>query len=106
MANQFKESKDNPFHKEYGRWSNSGYILSKCIKYCPSAILIALLGVVCNSVGSYYLGIFGKFVIDVVTSPLDYNSQVRKLLVIIAIGATVAGIIKLGSIFASSKSWY
>ena len=106
MAKQFKESKDNPFHKEYGRWSNTRYILSKCRQYCPSVIIIAILGIICNSVFSYYMGFFGKFVIDVVGSGYAYDEKVQRLIIIVAIGALAAGILKLGSMFSANKAWY
>lgn len=103
---QFKESKDNPLHKEYGKWSNTKYVLGKCKEYCPSVLAIALIGIICNSVLSYYLGFFGKFVIDIVGSEFTYDEKVQKLIMIVIIGAAIAGIIKLGSIFAGSKTWY
>ncbi|MGN0401587.1 MAG: ABC transporter ATP-binding protein [Acetatifactor sp.] len=106
MAKQFKESKDNPFHKEFGKWSNTLYILKKCREYCPSVLVIALIGIICNSVMSYYYGFFGKLVIDVVGSDLLYDEKVTRLLVIVLAGGLVAGVLQLGSSFSGSKTWY
>ena len=103
---QFKESKDNPFHKEFGKWSNTIYILKKCRQYCPSVLVIAFVGIICNSVMSYYLGFFGKLVIDVVNSGLVYDEKVARLLVIVLAGGAVAGLLQLGSSYSGSKTWY
>ena len=58
---KYKESKDNPLHREFGTWSNTRYILKKCREYCPSALVIAAIGIVCNSVMTYFWGILGNW---------------------------------------------
>lgn len=103
---QFKESKDNPFHKEFGKLSNTVYILKKCRQYCPSVLLIAFIGIICNSVMSYYLGFFGKLVIDVASSGLVYDEKVARLLIIVLAGGIVAGLLQLGSSYSGNKTWY
>jgi len=106
MGKKFKESKDNPYHKEFGKWSNTCYILKKCRKYCPSVLWLAGLGVICASVLNYYLGFFGKMVIDVVGSSASYDEKVKKLLLIVLIGGTIAGLLNYGLTLASNKVWY
>lgn len=106
MAKQFKERKDNPLHKEFGKWSNTRYILRKCREYCPSVLVIALIGVICNSVMSYYLGFFGKLVIDVAGSELVYDEKVMRLLGIVLAGGLAAGLLQLGSTYSAAKVWY
>lgn len=106
MGKKYKESKDNPLHKEFGKLSNVCYVLKKCREYCPSALWIAGIGVICSSVSSYYLGYFGKFVIDVVGSNLDYEAKVQRLLVIVLIGGLVAGLLQFGVTLSSNKVWY
>lgn len=103
---QFKESKDNPFHKEFGKCSNTIYILKKCRQYCPDLLLIAFIGIICNSVMSYYLGFFGKLVIDVASSGLVHDEKVAGLLIIVLAGGAVAGLLQLGSSYSGSKTWY
>nr|MCR4617539.1 hypothetical protein [Lachnospiraceae bacterium]MCR5428304.1 hypothetical protein [Lachnospiraceae bacterium] len=61
----YKESKDNPLHKEYGIWSNTRYIIRKMAQYQPSVIFLMILGFVSGSTFSYFWGIFGKYVIDI-----------------------------------------
>lgn len=106
MAKQFKESKDNPYHKEYGKWSNTLYVLGKCREYRSCVLWIALLGIICNSVLSYYFGFFGKLVIDLAGSGLVYNEKVTRLLVIVLAGGLIAGLLQLGSSFSGSRTWY
>lgn len=106
MEKKFKESKENPFHKEFGIRSNTIYILKKCKEYCPSVLWIALLGILCNSVMSYYLGFVGKLVIDVVGSSFAYEEKVTRLVTIVLIGGLVGGLIQYGGSYAGSKTWY
>ncbi|MCQ2524973.1 MAG: ABC transporter ATP-binding protein/permease [Lachnospiraceae bacterium] len=105
MGKQFNESKDNPLHKEYGVLSNTVYIIRKCKQYSPVAIGMALIGIVCNSTMSYYMGFFGKFVIDVVGGDLDYQGKVTRLLWIVGIGALFGAILSMGSVWVGSKLW-
>lgn len=106
MAKQFKESKDNPYHKEYGKWSNTLYVLRKCREYRSCVLWIALLGIICNSILSYYFGFFGKLVIDMAGSELVYDEKVTRLLVIVLAGGLIAGLLRLGSSFSGSRTWY
>lgn len=106
MGKQFKESKDNPFHRDFGVFSNTKYVLSKCVKYRPSVLAIALVGIVCSSLMGYYLGFFGKFVIDVVGSDASYDIKLKKLILIVIIGGLAGWLISQGATFAECKTWY
>lgn len=106
MGKKFETSKDNPFHKDFGVWSNIRYVLRACKKYCPSVLFIAALGMICNSIMNYYLGFFGKLVIDIVGSEVAYNDKVQKLILVVLLGGLVAGLISLGQTFASNKTGY
>ena len=61
---EYKDSADNPLHRRFGTWKNTVYIVKKLKQYCPAVIPIALLGIVCGSILSYYWGFIGKYVID------------------------------------------
>ena len=102
---KYKESKDNPLHREFGTRSNTRYIRKKCREYCPSAMVIAAIGIVCNSVMTYFWGILGKLVIDLVQGGTEQDI-VRQLILIVVAGGLGAGILQLGSIYAGSKVWY
>lgn len=106
MAKQFKEREDNPLHKEFGKWSNTLYVLRKCKQYCPSVLFIAMIGIICNSVMSYYLGFISKLVIDVIGSELVYDEKVQRLVLIVLSGGLVGGLLMLGSNFAGNKTLY
>ncbi len=102
----YKESKENPLHKEFGVWSNTRYILSKCTKYCPSVLAIAAMGVVCSSVMTYFWGFLGKYIIDVIQTGGTQQEKMQSLFVIVLIGGVVAGVLQLGSTYSGNKVWY
>ena len=78
MGSEYKESKDNPLHREYGIWSNTVYILRKMWQYKPGVLFLVILGIVCDSVLSYFWGIFGKYVIDIIQSrQVSHKSHCR-----------------------------
>ena len=58
---EYKESKDNPLHREFGLWSNTKYVLGKAKKYCASALVLAAIGMVASSILQYFWGVFGKY---------------------------------------------
>ncbi len=102
----YKESKDNPLHKEFGIWSNTGYIIKNMAKYCPQAIFLTILGIVCGSVFQYFWGIFGKFVIDDITAGLGEKESIHKLLITIAIAGAIAVFLSLGNTISNNQLWY
>ena len=102
----FKESKDNPLHKEFGIWSNTRFIFKKMAKYCPSVIVIMLIGVISNSVLSYFWGIFGKFVIDIIQSGMPKEEGLTALLKLIVIAGSIAALLSVGVAIWNNKCWY
>lgn len=103
---EYKESKDNPLHREFGVWSNTVYILKKLGQYCPSAIPIALTGIVCGSILGYFWGIFGKYVIDMVQSEGSVAENTEALLKLILIAGLAAAALTFGNGFSANKIWY
>ena len=103
---EYKESTENPLHRQFGIWSNTIYILKKLKQYCPSAIPIALLGIVCGSILSYYWGIVGKYVIDLVQADAELADNIDALLKLMLIAGVIAGILTLGNAFSQNKTWY
>ena len=103
---EYKESTENPLHRQFGVWSNTIYILKKLRQYCPPAIPIALLGIVCGSILSYYWGIVGKYVIDLVQTDAELADNMNALLKLILIAGAIAGILTLGDAFSQNKTWY
>lgn len=103
---EFKESRDNPLHREFGLWSNTRFIFSKCRQYCPSVLWLMLLGIVCGSVMSYFWGFFGKYVIDLIQSDLSEQESLKKLLGILAAGGAAAALLQTGNQLSGAKVWY
>lgn len=103
---EYKESKDNPLHREFGVWSNTLYILKKLRQYCPAVIPIALTGIVCGSILSYFWGIFGKYVIDLVQSEGSVTENTEALLKLVLIAGLAAAALTFGNAFSTNKTWY
>lgn len=102
---EYKESKENPLHKEYGVWSNTRYILRKMAKYSPSLIVILLIGVICNSVNSYYWGIFGKYVIGLIEEQVSGDAAVISLIRLVLIAGGIALLITVGPTIYNNRAW-
>lgn len=103
---EYKESKDNPLHREFGVWSNTVFILKKLRQYCPAVIPIALTGIVCGSILSYFWGILGKYVIDLVQSEGSVPENTEALLRLILIAGLAAAALTFGNSFSTNKTWY
>ena len=99
---EFKESKDNPLHREFGVGKNTVYIIKKMKQYCPAVIPIALTGIICGSVLSYFWGIVGKYVIDLVQS----EAGIEELLKILLVAGGIAVLLNFGNTFSDNKTWY
>ena len=101
----FKESKDNPLHREYGIWNNTCYIVRKMAEYQPSVLFLMTIGLVGRSVFSYFWGIFGKYVIDIIQTDSGVSGE-RALVRLILIAGGIEAILTLFTTLSGSKSWY
>ena len=101
----YKESKDNPLHREYGIWSNTRYIIRKMAEYQPSVLFLMMLGLVGRSVFSYFWGIFGKYVIDIIQAGEGASGENALVRLILAAGS-IAAILTLCTAVSGSKTWY
>ena len=101
----YKESKDNPLHKEYGIWSNTRYIIRKMAEYQPSVLFLMVLGFVSGSIFPYFWGIFGKYVIDIIQSDSGAAGE-HELIKVIAIAGGIAAVLAFCSTLSGSKTWY
>ena len=101
----YKESKDNPLHKEYGIWSNTCYIVRKMAEYQPSVLLLMTLGLVGGSVFSYFWGVFGKYVIDIIQADHGASGE-GELIRLILIAGGIAALLTLCRTVSASKTWY
>lgn len=103
---EYKESKDNPLHRNFGVWSNTVYIVNKLKRYCPAVIPIAGMGIICGSVMSYFWGIFGKYVIDLVQSEETIDNNSESLLMLIIIAGLAAAILIFCNTYSNNRTWY
>ena len=101
----FKESKDNPLHKEYSMWSNTCYIIRKMAEYQPSVLFLMVLGFVAKSVSPYFMGIFGKYVIDIIQTDNAVSGE-GELLKLILIAGCIALILRFCTAVSDSLTWY
>ena len=106
MGSEYKESKDNPLHREYGIWSNTVYILKKMWEYKPCVIFLVILGIVCNSVLSYFWGIFGKYVIDIIQLGLSRQEGIRQLTRLMLIAGSINLALNFGRALSDNRVWY
>ncbi|MCR5297376.1 MAG: ABC transporter ATP-binding protein/permease [Clostridiales bacterium] len=101
----YKESKDNPLHREYGIRSNTRYIIRKMAEYQPSVLFLMTLGLAARSVLSYFWGIFGKYVIDIIQSGEGASGE-GALIRLILIAGGIAALLTLCTAVSGSKTWY
>lgn len=101
----YKDSKDNPLHKEYGIWSNTLYIIKKMAQYQPSVLFLMLLGLTAGSILSYFWGIFAKYVIDIIQTYEGGDGE-RALVKLIIIAGSLAAFLSFCSCLSGTKTWY
>ncbi|WP_026510199.1 ABC transporter ATP-binding protein, partial [Butyrivibrio sp. LC3010] len=106
MEIEYKESKDNPLHREYGIWSNTVYILKKMWQYKPGVLFLVILGIVCNSVLSYFWGIFGKYVIDIIQLGLSRQEGIRQLARLMLVAGSINLVLNFGRALSDNRVWF
>lgn len=102
-----QEEKKNPYHHEYGVFSNTFYIIGKIRRYCPILAGLMLVGIFSQSIVQYLASFIGKFVIDIVqlqgtNAQKDFMPLVRILL--IACGVEL--FIMLLNAVTGNRCWY
>ena len=66
--NKEKEKNTNPYHKEYGVFSNSIHALKSMLSYSHRFIPVIIISVVCAPIMQYLWSFISKFVIDMITT--------------------------------------
>lgn len=72
--NKKTDEKQNPYHKEYGLFSNSRYILKNMFGYAPIFWVLVPIGVICAPIMNYLWTFIGKFVIDMITGEKGWEA--------------------------------
>ena len=103
---EYKESKDNPLHKEFGLWSNTKYVLGKAGKYCMSALILAAIGMVVSSMLQYFWGVFGKYVLDIIENGVDNDTKRHNLILFLMVAGSITAVLILSKTISDSLTWY
>ena len=76
-----EEEKVNPYHKEYGLFSNLWFTLRAMKKYAPLIILMLPLGFVLMPVQRYLWSFLSKYIIDLITVEGSVQSLVKIIII-------------------------
>jgi ABC-type multidrug transport system fused ATPase/permease subunit len=93
--------KENPYHKEYGLFSNLWFTLRAMKKYAPLIILMLPLGFVLMPVQKYLWSFLSKYIIDLIT----VEGSVQSLLKIIIIFTVILIAFFIMQTFYYNKLW-
>ena len=104
MNVEFRESKDNPLHRDYGVLSNTAFLLGRIRKYCPKVFLFAPVNLACSSVLGYYWGFFGRFMIDLISSGKTVEEALPTLITILAAGLVSVSILGFLNEYSGTRS--
>lgn len=101
MEKKNKEEK-NPFHKEYGVFSNSGYILKNMLKNEKRLWLLIPLGIITAPVMQYLWTFLSKIVIDMISN----RAEVENLIITMAVFTVVQMSSTMLSTYYHSEVWW
>lgn len=97
-----EEEKKNKYHKEYGPWSNSRYVMKSLFKTEPKMKMIIVLGTISSTIAVYLWTFISKFVIDAITR----QDEVIKLVRIMAILLVIQLITTITQSCTRWTNWY
>lgn len=98
-----KEENQNPYHKDYGLFSNMRYVMSNMFRYVPKMRLYIPVGIVCAPLMQYLWTFITKFVIDMITGESGWET----LLWLIAAVTAVQIVSTMLNTWRNSKwSWF
>ena len=98
-----KDENQNPYHKDYGLFSNMRYVMSNMFGYVPKMRLYIPIGIVCAPLMQYLWTFITKFVIDMITGESGWET----LLWLIAAVTAVQIVSTMLNTWRNSKwSWF
>lgn len=101
-----KEKKDkekqNPYHKEYGLFSNLRYILRVMRQYSGKIIFLLIIGVICAPIMQFLWTFISKYVIDLITGEAD----VKSLIILMAMFAVIQAVSTMLNTYYYSEKFY
>lgn len=98
---ELEKKKKNPYHKEYGLFSNLKYVLQAMYKYAKLIIWLLPIGFVIMPVQRYLWTFISKFIIDIITN--DQNPS--KLINLVIIFTIIMAVFFLIQTFYYNKLW-
>lgn len=96
-----KEEKKNPYHKEYGLFSNICYIVSAMVRYQKKLLFLILLGMIGEPVMQYLWKFLSKFIIDAITE----NAGTERLFKIIVCFALLQLATTMAGTYRNNDMW-
>lgn len=96
-----EEEKKNPYHKEYGVFSNIAYLWKAMVRFQPKLPFMILLGMIGEPFMQYLWTFLSKFIIDVITE----NGGVDRLLRIILIFAVLQLVTTMLGTYRNTDTW-
>lgn len=97
-----KEEKKNPYHKEYGLWSNLRYMVSRAVKYDKGFLWLIPLGMITAPVMRYLWNFISKLVIDLITQEGD----TQQLFALMLFFATIQVVFTLLNTTYGNEFWW
>ncbi len=94
----------DPFHKEYGLFSNIRYVLGAMKKYSKILLLFIPLTMVYNIFESYIWTFLSKFIIDLIPQE-NASGDTKKLLITIAVFCLIFFLVIFVKTWYSSLDW-
>ncbi|MGN0164623.1 MAG: ABC transporter ATP-binding protein [Lachnospiraceae bacterium] len=102
MKNSKTKEQTNPFHKDFGVFSNTKYILKTMIHCDRHFLLLIPIGVICTPTMQYLWTFMSKFVIDMITD----NAGVTDLLWLMVTFALIQVVSTILNSFYYSEIWW
>ena len=102
MSKKKKEENTNPFHREYGVFSNIFYVIKRMNKYQPRLKWIILSIAITAPVMQYLWTFISKFVIDMITK----TAPIRELLFVMLGAFAVQIVFTMLASYNESQNWW
>lgn len=96
------DSKKNPYHKEYGLFSNIRFVLQKMSRFDKLSLLLLLTGAFVSPFYRYLWTFMSKFIIDAITN----NDTTGKLVIIMIIFALTQTAVTMLNTLTESEIWW
>lgn len=97
-----EKEKKNPFHREYGVFSNIGYIFNRMFRYDKGVLVLMGLGMLVAPFFQYLWTFLSKYIIDAVTE----GKPTKQLLLIIACFGGIQLLITMVNSYCENDIWW